>query len=290
VTPQFETVQLTSSCSYYLVSYVDLLGQGAPLQAIADRRPNEAEELAKVFGPVVTHIRFLRDAFFIFAKAMAAGPVPDGLPAEHFERFRRFRKVDAGIRTFSDSLVLTSKLEESDEFGRWGPIYSIQTHLNGLATILVMGLASKIPIRVGTSLSIGMELDGEYLGPALGEAYDLERKIADYPRVVVHQRVRRVLISHAQRHDPEAPEPAIDAAAARIAGEMASVLRPISPTADMLDVIHPLFTAAGGAFSVQNLADARAFAFDQHAEHQATGDTKLATRYAQLLSYFNGAA
>ena len=59
---------------------------------------------------------------------------------------------------------------------------------------MIMLLGDKVPIRGAITIGSGAELeDRHFYGPALEKAYNIEREIADYPRIVVSEEVCQFL-------------------------------------------------------------------------------------------------
>lgn len=63
-------------------------------------------------------------------------------------------------------------------------------------------MASKKAFRAGVEVGLGTELDnGEIYGPVLYKAYELESKVAEYPRIVVGKELINYLTTLVNAHE-----------------------------------------------------------------------------------------
>ena len=103
---------------YYLVAYLDVLGQRQALRGLT-RLPRTTEEqdatrdiLRRTAGVVVT----LRDSFLTYFRIFTEPPLlASQVPAEHRSAFESLTRTKAIVRGFSDSIVITVPLIESRE-------------------------------------------------------------------------------------------------------------------------------------------------------------------------------
>lgn len=105
---------------------------------------------------------------------------------DSLKNFRKLKKEkedqhhikDVKVTTFSDSLVISYPLDNSD----CEVFYSILLDLTRLQLIL---LGNNVIIRGGIAIGKLRHTQYEIFGPAMNEAYRLESKIAKYPRIVI---------------------------------------------------------------------------------------------------------
>jgi len=167
----------------------------------------------------------------------------------------------------------------------------IKCPLNGITEIFqfsgcfcLLGLARRHPVRGAIDMAWGVELPHSGLyGPVVANAYELESKVAQYPRIVVGQRVVDFLEARLSNISDD-PFTMANRVWAGLCRNM------LYKDVDGCWIVHYL----GDAFqlTVTNtnqrfLHDkARAFVVEQLEQHRRSQDDKLATRYSQLLNYF----
>lgn len=115
------------------------------------------------------------------------------------EQFKNLRKMvkskmfdyDLETRYFSDNAVVYSSLNEDIGHVPTGSIYLL-FGVMGLVHFKMM--SSGIFVRGGIDYGFGVEIDNNVPnGDALLSAYELESKVADYPRIVVGEKLIRYL-------------------------------------------------------------------------------------------------
>ena len=108
----------TLRVGYYLVAYLDVLGQSDELRKLQRLPQTEAERIAVLdtLRNTVGAIRNVRGSFETFFAALK--PDPDRLaavPEAHREDYRRLFGVRPAFRGFSDSIVITVPLAGEDD-------------------------------------------------------------------------------------------------------------------------------------------------------------------------------
>lgn len=284
---QFEPVSANVQYSLFLVSYIDIMGQGRVLERVGSLgMPQDAaglSELRRVFAKALRDMTFVRDSFKTFVASMSdERPVPAGLPSEVAEHYGEFRHVDIRQRPFSDSLLMTSRLAGSERFGSWCPINTIWVHLFGLAAMFMTALANRIPLRGGIALGYGIEIDGEYVGPALQRAYHLEHKVAKSPRVAVSRELRQLLQASRVDH----PNALLAEGIRKYAERAANLLYADSDGVDTLDFLSPAVKELGAPFGLDAFAAGRRFAESSAREFGDRGDRYITSKYEDLLAYY----
>ncbi len=164
---------------YYIVAYIDLLGQKDYLKKMKNL-PNSIQEeeilrenLKKTYG-TINGFRKLFDNFF-----QAFIDAEDSSPNE-IHRF--FAKSQVKKHYFSDTVVLYAPLANHD--GNF-PLKNIFPIIDSVSKTYLMMLSKGYVFRGGIDIGTGCEfLDGEIYGNALYKAYELENQ-AQYPRVIV---------------------------------------------------------------------------------------------------------
>jgi hypothetical protein len=178
--------------SYCLVAFVDLLGQKNELEKL-NKLPlpgNEAEKeelIEKVKATYGVVIKF-RETFEKRFTSELQRNKPSSLPAEYQKMLE-----DSAIKfqTFSDGLVVYTSLDEQSERL---PIIDVYRILGACTSAFLLFLSLGKPIRGGIEIGIGMvtEKYGIY-APVVADAYQLENEVAEYPRIVVGEKLKEYL-------------------------------------------------------------------------------------------------
>jgi len=185
--------------SYCLVAFVDLLGQKNELEKL-NKLPfpgNEAEkeELIEKVKATYGVVRTFREVFEKRFTSELQRKNPSPLPAGYKKMLG-----DSAIKTqaFSDGLVVYTSLEEKS--GRL-PIIDVYRILGACTSAFLVFLSNGKPIRGGIEIGIGMETEkyGIY-GPVVADAYQLEKEVAEYPRIVVGENLKEYLKSEKKLH------------------------------------------------------------------------------------------
>lgn len=170
-----------------MVAFVDLLGQQNEMNKFRGLPPNGSgpeydEFIATVkntIGKIYDLQKTCRDFFNTFSNTTGRAKIPE----EHKRLFKSLGRTHVRFQHFSDGLVIFVPLKED---AVTSPLKSVYGALIACAGMMFLGLAKKSPIRGGLTVGLGMELNrGEIYGPVVGEAYKLEKEIAQYPRFVI---------------------------------------------------------------------------------------------------------
>ena len=274
---------------YYVVAFIDLLGQQEHLRALSDL-PNKEDPaqmdafraaLKQTYG-VVTGMRQSFQSFFnSYSHRQISQSDLNQLTLEQRKQYDELTNNPIQFQRFSDSMVIFLSLR-TDRFKLpTGGIFGV---LGAAATSFLCGLAAGHPIRGGIELGVAMEMTkGEIYGAALARAYALESKVAVYPRIVLGKE----LIQYLQLTLKKKP---LDIYAS-VGRQMAQCCL------DMIaidDDGHPFLDYLGSGFK-QHIAaklnvEVITRAYQQVLKHsenyQREHNTSLAFRYTLLRNYF----
>jgi hypothetical protein len=183
--------------SSYAILYMDVLGQREKLSRITDLPTTEAEYksfvelLQNTYGVVDGYARMF-EAYL----SQTNSDSPSAVPEQFRQQYKRFVGTPVGTFLFSDSMLYYMSLNEEE-----GAIPTIRLHdlLRGAASVFAEGLADGNPARGGLEIGIAADFPrvGIY-GPGLYNAYELESKVAQYPRVVIGPTLSDYLIGSSQ--------------------------------------------------------------------------------------------
>ncbi len=275
--------------SNYCVSFIDLLGQRdtARGQGLLPSIKSEAED--KTFRII------LRDnigAIFqlqhdVEAMVKAASPNPNSplrnnLSEQDKAIWDEILKKSVKTQYWSDGFVSFVCLGDQE----------IKCPLNGVFEIFcttgyfcLLGLARRRPVRGAIDIAWGVEIrPGELYGPAVTRAYELESKVAKYPRIVVGHEVVKFLKVHIANPEDDPFTQANRDFAQRC-------LDMLVQDVDGYWIVHYLGDTFRWAVTHEQHGilheKARAFVIQQTEEHRKLLNSKLAFRYSQLLTYFD---
>lgn len=172
---------------YYLVAFIDVLGQREAFEGINDLPKNEEEKqkLIKAHSETAIFIEELRGWFDDYFNAYTEEresqfKVPEGKK----EQFDAMRKSILKHTRFSDCIQAFVPLQSETYHSPC--INGVFGVLGACGGMLLLSLAKKKPFRAGVDIGIATELTtNEVYGPGFFNAYALESKIAQYPRIVI---------------------------------------------------------------------------------------------------------
>jgi hypothetical protein len=195
---------------FHVVCLIDLLAQKERLKAWA--APISAPlspEITIALKKTVGTVEWFRQAFSEFFAASAKSALPptliDTLPADKRDLFVRCGQSALEIQQFSDTFVFHSPLQNAHRDCTMMPFYQM---LVACCWAVPLSLAGGVPLRGSICLGNGLKLRaGDFYGPALAEAHELESKHVGCPRVILSDEATKMLRGGAGFSD----EPLIEA-------------------------------------------------------------------------------
>jgi len=185
--------------SYYVVAFIDLLGQQEHLRTLIDLpdKDNAAQmdEFTAILKQTYGVVTGMRRTFQNFFNSFSRRPISDAkikkLTPDQRKQYAELTSNPIQYQRFSDSMVIFLSLRTDRFKVPAGGIFGV---LGAAATSFLCGLAAGHPIRGGIELGVGMEMTrGEIYGSALARAYALESKVALYPRIVLGEELIKYL-------------------------------------------------------------------------------------------------
>jgi hypothetical protein len=279
-----------SHLAYYLVLFVDVLGQREQLRKLTKlpSSPEENEATDEILRETAGAVRLLRHLHErIFSGWLSGLKEVQGLPEP--VRIKVLQDLDAKVlyHSFSDCIAVSVCLanEGNDHLKA----------MNGVLSTLVAGcalpylcLAAGKTIRGGADVGIAMPIGpNEIYGSALERAVQLESVVAQYPRIVVGKQLQDYLLVMASQPTPS-PQAIIATSLARTAQRL-------------------LFTDDDGEIALDYLgAEMKQYHTEEHDNEllpkayeyvrsekqrwEAINENKLASRYNRLWSYLQSRA
>ncbi|MCL2646095.1 MAG: hypothetical protein FWD61_03705 [Phycisphaerales bacterium] len=181
----------------YIVCFLDLLGQKEKLEDWAELLPDGKPSPTFIQGmnKTVYTIQNFYEWFRIYFDALKNKTVFNqqtvtSMGTKEQECYQRQMDFQLGVERFSDSFVFYAPLGNARGELMALPIYLI---LGACCIVMSQALAGEVPLRGGIHIAPGVKIsklpEPNFYGPALAGAYRLESEDAQYPRIVVSQKV-----------------------------------------------------------------------------------------------------
>jgi hypothetical protein len=270
---------------YYVIGFLDVLGQREKLRQLHHRLPrNDVEwaEAKKNLGETAGYVIKLRELLDDYYQQFKnPGPLLASLPVQVQKQIKDARHV-ARYRGFSDSFIMTASLRGDDD-NCTGMSAAFGT-IGACCMLPLVALSMKRPIRGGFDVGLGLEIaTDEIYGPALERAHYLESRVADYPRVLVGDELWKYL------NEVEA-QPATTQFG-KVAAKLASLSKGFITTDTdghlMLDFLGQKVAKNLGPDQWRELhKNAGDYITEQEKAAQAEKDEKMISRYVKLRTYF----
>jgi hypothetical protein len=282
----------------YVVLFADVLGQKEAILRL-ETLPTSAAQSAEYMkslkasaGTVLGVRKYVENFINGFENAPPVGDISK-LPPEAGQAYAECRKSELRQQRFCDTVILYDRLRRREDKGQLHvmPIFAM---VAGAAVCQLTCLAGKTPVRCGIAVGIALELSGnDIYGPAAIRAHELEAKEADWPRIVVNQRLVKCL-QEVRDH----PETSFSRNAERvIAVRTLDLLEPDKEKDDIwsVDFLGRAMRDLPGAAIAQKSRDAAIAGFDfvkkEHAKFarladKSEGNARLASKYTALREYY----
>lgn len=174
---------------YYVVAFIDILGQKERLQEMTDL-PKMGEDreyflnsLKKTYG----YVAMTRKDIMRFFKSSATSIENDQIWTKHSpetkKRVIEWRTTKPRFAHISDTIIMYIPVVNENEVHNLCAIYGM---IYSISFTMLLSLARNIPLRGGIEIGLAGDFpDIGLYGPAIYAAHDLENRIAQYPRIVV---------------------------------------------------------------------------------------------------------
>lgn len=173
----------------HAVAMIDFLGQTRELAQwdFIPNTPGQVAQWVQAARATIGRIMTWRDYFEQYFRKFTSFRIPDawlaGLSPEQRAELAKMHEISLHFAHFSDSIIVYSPLQNQHNFWQVGNLYAM---LVTCGTLLAAAITTGVAFRGG--IDIGMLArfpSGDPYGPGLAKAYDLESKVAQYPRIVV---------------------------------------------------------------------------------------------------------
>ncbi len=286
---------LQTSTKNSIPSFIDVLGQKELFKHFNDDSLRDDDpRLIEIYKQTALFIENFREGFENFFESFSK---PAGLksqvPKSKRKQFLEINKSNIQTYRFSDTILAFTPLQTEKYHSE--AINSVYGILMACGAMMVISLALRKTFRAAIDIGIGTDLsNGEVYGPVSYKVYELENKIAQYPRIVIGDGFCSYLLSLSKeiKQIPEQKE--IDT---KICKNLADVcIKMIVRDLDgqtILDYLGSNFRSNFGDAKLEGkmtqeelIEKAFKFVEEEHAKRKEMGDIKLAPRYQLLYSYF----
>ena len=282
---------------YYLVAFVDVLGHKEAFRGINVLPKNKKEEqrLKQAHSQTVLFVERLRSWFEDFFNAYTKEKRSRfKVPEAKKKQFDEMRKSILKHTRFSDCIQAFVPLESKKYHSPC--VNGVFGVLGACGGMLLLSLASNKPFRAGIDLGLGTELSsGEVYGPGFFNAYTIESKIAQYPRIVIGDRLIDYLMSLSHKVQQFPGQTKEDLGLCKIIAD--NCLKMIERDLDGYYILDYLgdkflenFTKHLSNCEKNSVSEVLKLAFNfvesEYKKRRENRDSKLAPRYFMLYNYF----
>ncbi len=272
--------------NYYLVAYIDILGQGAKLSKInkLPKTKEEKEEFNKLLNDTADNVKKLHEVFQSYFDGFKEirPEIKEKLESwtqEMRDKFKKSKEIKLKYLYFSDTVVLYFPLDKETNVAPLGSVYAALT--SAASTFLIM-LSEKTPLRGAINIGIGTELKNSGIyGPILQNLHCLESKVAEYPRVIIGDE----LIQMIEDYDKETIDET-DIYKTINKSLIPNINELIKIDSDKIRILNYLNKSMADAFEAKRTEfykKIKSFTDEQLKEYK--GNEKLYNRYKKLRSY-----
>jgi len=283
---------------YYLVAFIDILGQKEAFQGInsvpAEGEGDLKEKLYKAHEQTVLFLEGFQEAFNDLFNIISKGTESKMKVPDTFKKqFNEMRKVTLKHKRFSDCIEAFVPLQ-TDKY-HMNAVNGVHAVIMSCGAMLLLSLSHEKAFRAGIEVGLGTELEnGEVYGPALFKAYNLESKIAQYPRIVIGPELINYLINLSKKNPQMPNQDPKDIEQCKITAD--KCLKMIMKDFDghsivdyLGDELKKYLTNPSVNYTTtyeEKFERASKFVEEEYQKRKKMEDSKLALRYNLLFNYF----
>ncbi len=268
---------------FHCVAYLDILGQRRKLLQLAPT-PTKDEETTRLLRETAGNVIRLRQRLAGCFEGFGAPTIYlDKLPQDARQRILNARQ-SLRSRNVGDAIIMDVSFQGDED--QCASMIGVYGCIASCCILHLIGLSSKSPIRGGIDIGLGLDIgksgDPEVYGPVLGNAYTLENKMAEYPRILVSNGLIEYLES-VSRLSQTTP---LGRLATSLAGDCKRFITVDTDGKPMLDFLGETMARLYTAEERQNLfAGIDESITEQKRMAGSENDSKLLGRYDRLAAY-----
>lgn len=280
---------LNRKLSYYVVLFLDLLGQREIIRSLEDLKPLQDDKDAyyRRFGEAAGKVWGVRACLAQWIDACLRDTPPNG---------RDMPKVK--LQMFSDTVIAYFAVDEENP----NCFLAMRAFVIATAVTMIHALAAGVPMRGGLDYHVATDISdqnassntiasgGDLWGPAPTLAYELAEKQAGYPRIRIGDNLPEIIQTLAERastrlkDNPESAPRVSDPIEA--AKQVISIMaKDPNDNKNILDYLRFRLWHQSDQQLHEFLRQAYQFAVSQHEQFLGNGGDTLAERYRKLLYY-----
>jgi hypothetical protein len=270
---------------YYLVAFVDILGQQEDLIKMQNLPGNEKQHkrFIEAVKRTVLKVEFVRDSFSLYFQKMLEQKSDTSLIPTRFKNqfIATLENPNIFSYGFSDSFIIALPLSKINFNQLANGVHSTLTAVCGIG---LLSLIHNLPLRAGLDVGLACKIyKTEIYGPALASAYSLENKIAEYPRFVVGEGLRDFLLCYENKKCKNL----MDEVARNTINRCSNYVITDSDDVYMLDYLGDAIKKEfDNEFRPNDIRKAWEFINTECKRFSEIGNYKLYKRYSRLKKYF----
>jgi hypothetical protein len=271
--------------NWYLVAFVDVLGQKNLLRNLRGLPANSEkgfEQFIHLLKETAGTVELLRKVFLSFFESYNKPTLDQSqLTEEQKLLYSKFKGNELKSHMFSDFVSLSLSLRDDENRVPMSGVYSTMV---SAASVMLTMLSGKKVIRGGIDVGIGLELrNGDIYGSAVSRAYEIESKIAQYPRIVIGDDLSKYLDAQSKR-TVNNPFDDMNRQLAQLCTQFIVTDEDGHPFLDYLG--EPFKNDIAGQLSPEIVTNAYKFVVEQWLKFRSQKNSKLALRFMLLRDYF----
>jgi hypothetical protein len=282
------TEEKDKSYDFYVIAIVDILGQAEKLAHLdvdpwVSRESDEFKKFTSLMKDTVgSVIEFRKSIKSLNDELTKELETPEGVSKEKEEIGNKFSKINVSYDFFSDLAILSICLK-----GNPYAATSIVSMFSQLSLLFLSSLAKGIPLRGAIDVGQCTKMDdGDIYGIGLQRAYELERSVAEYPRIVSGNGFKEYWTSFSDMQ----PDTIENEIVLRMLGTIQQYIEKDTDEEYILSYLALSFIEAYGGSSnvdlVEILTMASEFIQKEIDKYIAGNNELLLVRYANIKNYF----
>lgn len=270
---------------YYLVAFIDLLGQTEALKGFTrlpkQDNPDEMSKFVEIVKGTFGLVHGFHESFQNFFRGYVNRDKSFPLTVEQQKLYDQMGSNEIRFQRFSDGLVVFLSLRDSANKGHMRGVSGV---FYACAAMFLLWLSKGYPTRTGIDIGIGAEMyESELYGPVVANAYHLESKIAQYPRIVLGDG----LISYFNAIKAATDQDVFTKANKLMVNNSEQMIAVDDDGRFFVDYLSDVFRKEFvKSMSAKPVFEAYEYILSQSAKWQAERNSQMAFRYTHLRNYF----